>query len=121
MLLEEFHNPLGVSACSFQSGDAVEEVGLCNAAERVSPGFVCLPYAFERTSMGGAEIRPVGFAGLTADGTGHGGCMFLWRLCCYIFALSTLTSPKWESLSWTFSGGPPGEGGLRTAISLIQA
>ncbi len=70
MLLEEFHNPLGVSACSFQSGDAVEEVGLCNAAERVSPGFVCLPYAFERTSMGGAEIRPVGFAGLTADGTG---------------------------------------------------
>src|SRR5260370_15843423 len=110
MLLKEFHDLLSVPACSFQSGDAVEEVGLCNAAERVSPGFECFPYAFKRTSMGGTEIHPVGFAGLIADRTGHSGCTFLWRPCRYIFALSTLTSPKWGLCLRRFQKAPGGGG-----------
>ena len=79
MLLEEFHDLLGIPACSFQLGDAVEKVSLCDTAKRARPNLVRLPYTEECSSMDGTEIPLDLFGGLPAYGTIHNDCVFVDR------------------------------------------
>ena len=77
MLLKEFYDLLGVSACSFQSGDAVQKVSWADAAKRSCPNFVCLPYVEECSIMDGTETLLGSFGGLLAVGTIHDDCVSL--------------------------------------------
>ena len=109
MLLEEFHDLPGVSACSFQSGDAVQKVGWCDTAKRSRPNFVRLLYTEECSSMYGTEI-PLGlFGGLPAYGTIHDDCV---RVDHPLYFHAFIPESPSRNCACGFEGSAPGEGGF---------
>src|SRR2546426_11705931 len=74
---EEFHDLLGVTACSLQSGDAVQKFSWCDTPKRAGPNFVRLPYTEECLSMDGTEIPFGSFGCLAAYGTIHDDSVLL--------------------------------------------
>src|SRR5712664_908282 len=118
MLLEEFHDLLGVPACSLQSGDAAQKFSWCDTAKRAGPNFVSLPYTEECLSMDGTEIPFGSFGGVPAYRTIHDDCVFLdHRL---YFHASISGKSKSGIVPVSSRAPPPGEG-ASFLIVLVRA
>ena len=113
MLSKEFYDLLGVSPCSFQSGDAVQKVSWTDAAKRSCPNFVCLPYIAECSILDGTETLLGSFGDPLAVGTIHDDCVSLsYPLYFHTFASESPSGNR----AFGFEDPPP-EGGFISVCS----